>query len=245
MAPLEHRPISVSARSLSEVVRMVTGGDLLVDTPYQRGDVWTEDQRRNLIKSLIMGIPIPAIILNARHHVHEWREADPEALIGWSCIDGKQRLTALVDWLEGKLAIPVEWLDTKLITGENSVVPGSLVYFHGLTPAGQRYMTRWTIPLAEATLPTLDDEIDVYMLINRAGTGHTRAELARAHSARTTNYYRVAGGGVFQGDIVRMTAEPKQMYDDDPGPRVHVERLADNHSAAVLVHDLVPATPEG
>src|SRR3982750_3802352 len=101
MAPLEHRSITVSARSLSEVVRMVTSGSLLVDTPYQRGDVWTEEQRRNLIKSLIMGIPTPAVILNARHLVREWRATDPNADIGWSCIDGKQRLTTFVQWYSG------------------------------------------------------------------------------------------------------------------------------------------------
>lgn len=242
MAPLEHRSITVSARSLSEVVRMVTSGSLLVDTPYQRGDVWTEEQRRNLIKSLIMGIPTPAVILNARHLVREWRATDPNADIGWSCIDGKQRLTTFVQWYSGQLAIPTAWLGSGFV-GEAD--DQTMVYFHGLTPAGQRYMSRWTIPLAEATLPTLDDEIDVYMLINRAGTDHAPAELARAHSARSTTYYQVARGGVFQGDIVRMTSEPEQMYDDDPGPRVHVRRLADNRSAAVLVHDLVPATPEG
>jgi Protein of unknown function DUF262 len=236
VAPLEHRSINVSARSLSEVVRMVTDGSLLVDTPYQRGDVWIPEQRRNLIKSLIMGIPIPAVILNARHLVREWRLVDPNAEIGWSCIDGKQRLTTFVQWYSGQLAIPAEWLGPEFVA--DGLDRGALVYFHGLTPAGQRYMSRWTIPLAEATLPTLLHEIDVYMLINRAGTAHTEGELGRAHAARTTTYYRVMHGGVFQGDVVRMTAEPRMAYGDDPGLRVQVRRITDNRSADILVRDL-------
>lgn len=189
MAPLEHRSINVSGRSLGEIVRMVEDGSVLVDTPYQRGDVWTEDQQRKLIKSLIMGIPIPAIVLNARHLVREWRVEDPNAEVGWACIDGKQRLIALLRWTRGELAIPAEWLEAEFLErfGFDPNVNGGRMTttFDGLSAAGKRYMSRWSVPLAEATLRTLNDEIDVYLLINRAGTVHTQDELDKAEGAWT------------------------------------------------------------
>lgn len=41
-------------------------GDLYLDAPYQRGGVWGETRRRNLVYSLLVGIPIPAILINDR-----------------------------------------------------------------------------------------------------------------------------------------------------------------------------------
>ena len=34
-----------------------------LNAPYQRGSVWTLDMRRNLIKSLLMGLPVGSIIV--------------------------------------------------------------------------------------------------------------------------------------------------------------------------------------
>lgn len=55
-------------------------------------------------------------------------------------------------------------------------------------------------------------------------------------------------GGVWQGDHVTVIEPPRRMYDDDPGPRVRVERAHDGRNITPLVTDvrqadgLVPAS---
>jgi hypothetical protein len=41
-------------------------GCLSLDAPYQRGDVWTVQQRQLFIRSLAWGFPFPSIITNDR-----------------------------------------------------------------------------------------------------------------------------------------------------------------------------------
>jgi hypothetical protein len=43
--PLERLPISASSMPLFNLVEYVNNGKLDLDPPYQRGDVWTDDQR--------------------------------------------------------------------------------------------------------------------------------------------------------------------------------------------------------
>lgn len=55
---LQHRSIQATARSMRDLVRHVEDGGLELNPPYQRGDVWTTEQRMNLVKSLLLGIPV-------------------------------------------------------------------------------------------------------------------------------------------------------------------------------------------
>lgn len=175
---LRHRSINGTSRSLAELVRLVDQGGLLVDTPYQRGDVWTLPQRVNLLKSLLMGVPVPAIVVNRRGGLETWERLRADGDETWyACIDGKQRITTMCMWLHGELAIPADWVPEDQIERLNT---DGTVSYTGLTKAGQRYQSRWPIPMAEGQLDTLEEEAEVYLLINRAGTAHTDAELAKA-----------------------------------------------------------------
>lgn len=57
---------------------------------YQRGFVWTENQRRLLIDSVFTGIDIPKLYL----------QKVPE---GWDCIDGQQRIRAIIGFYDGEI----------------------------------------------------------------------------------------------------------------------------------------------
>src|SRR5690606_26217464 len=63
----------------------LTNSDLNLTPSYQRGDVWTTNDRQALIESVLRGIPLPSIILR------EVGASDPQEVV-----DGKQRLTALL-----------------------------------------------------------------------------------------------------------------------------------------------------
>jgi hypothetical protein len=76
-----------------------------LNPPYQRGSVWGVERKRNLIRSLLMGLPIGAVFLNSRHIMQPDR-----------VVDGKQRIEAILDFLGDGLAVPAEWFaETDLI----------------------------------------------------------------------------------------------------------------------------------
>lgn len=178
--PLVHRNIQPQARSMRELARMVADGSLDLNPPYQRGDVWTTGQRVNLMRSILLGVPIAAIVLNRRGGNVAWRQNEGDPGECWyACIDGKQRLTSMVQWFDTALAIPTEWMDAEYVRPEyrhfRYVTSGHL------TSTGARMVSsRCLIPVAEAQLDALAEEAEVYSLINSAGTAHTAADLRRA-----------------------------------------------------------------
>lgn len=182
MEPLKHRSIQPTARSLTELARMVEDGSLLLNPVYQRGDVWTTNQRVNLIKSLMLGVPVAALVLNQRGSNMEWRQNEGDPGETWyACIDGKQRLTTMLMWHQGQLAVPSAWFDPEEVES-----PGSWLTRAGLTKVGRRVTDRkFLIPVAEAHLGSLAEEAEVYDLINSAGTAHSEGDLEMARQMKS------------------------------------------------------------
>lgn len=176
--PLVHRNMSATARSMKDLVGHIPSGGLLLDPPYQRGDVWTTEQRVNLVRSLLLGVPVAALVLNRRGDNAAWRrnEGDPGD-VWYSCIDGKQRLTTMQMWWAGEFLIPAHWIEDRMINGSGF----DRISCHDLSDVGRRFMdNRFIIPVAEAKLGSLAEEAEVYGLINSAGTVQTAADLRRA-----------------------------------------------------------------
>jgi len=61
---------------------------------YQRGEVWSEEQRRLLVDSVFRGIDIPKLYLQY------FKDGDNEV---WDCIDGHQRILAIVGFFDGEV----------------------------------------------------------------------------------------------------------------------------------------------
>lgn len=181
--PLVHRNMSATARSMRDLVRHLDDGSLRLDPPYQRGDVWTTEQRVALVRSLLLGVPVAAIVLNQRGGNTAWErnEGDPGA-VWYACIDGKQRLTTMAMWWAGDLSIPAGWLEQRMLADGHCL---GWVSCRDLSAVGRRFMdNRFIIPVAEARLSSLAEEAEVYGLINSAGTAHTSADLRRAEAVR-------------------------------------------------------------
>jgi hypothetical protein len=60
---------------------------------WQRQDVWSISKKRELVRSLLLGIPLPSIILH--------KSADRISII-----DGKQRLTAIIQFMRNEWKLP-------------------------------------------------------------------------------------------------------------------------------------------
>lgn len=164
-----------------------------LNAPYQRGHVWDEEQQRGLIKSLCIGLPIPAIIYSARpvDHVVEHGGAD------YRVIDGKQRLTAMrAFFVEDKFSVPAGWFNVGLRPDDAELTEpifGSQLQ--------KRSLLSFTFPVVEAQLAVeytprgdgggydtrhltpeelLAAEAAMFVLINSAGTSVNPDELEAA-----------------------------------------------------------------
>lgn len=170
--PLEHRYMYPTNKNFDELVHWVDNGSLTLDPPYQRGNVWTATQRIMLIKSLLLGIPVAALVFNERGAQNRWW--DGQKLIDgsyYACIDGKQRITTLHMWMHDELAIPAEWLDPEYLAVDPTDHP--IVRRRDLTEDARRRLGNLlNVPVVNARLSTLDEEAEVFELINFAGTPH-------------------------------------------------------------------------
>ncbi|MCR5068286.1 MAG: DUF262 domain-containing protein [Prevotella sp.] len=90
--PHEIRNLTTQAydKSVSDIVRMISDKDLILDPDYQRNYVWDNKKASKLIESIILNVPIPVI------YVSEEQDSS------WSVIDGLQRLNSLKRFFDGK-----------------------------------------------------------------------------------------------------------------------------------------------
>lgn len=203
--PLIHRGINPSARNVLDLLRSELA-TMDFDPPYQRGDVWTTEQRVNLVRSMLLGVPVAAIVLNRRVDNEAWAaaEGDPDPAHWFAVIDGKQRLTTFRMWFSGGLAVPGAWFDDEYFDGERP----EWVTYPELSGRGRTLLARaWTVPVAEVRLGSLAEEAEVYGLLNSGGTAHTGADLERARVV-AAGLVAAADSGLTQRHWVRPTSDP-------------------------------------
>ena len=146
--------------SISQIKHWDDGGDLLLSPPYQRGDVWGTKRRRNFIRSLLQGIPIPSVVMNDRLRA----DFVGDRSTSYSVIDGKQRITTILMFFAGELSVPADWFE--LVDGASNK---DLVSFLDLTKRGQRRFENLPLAAAETFLKTEAEEKLVFDLINFGG----------------------------------------------------------------------------
>ncbi|EIK0773709.1 MULTISPECIES: DUF262 domain-containing protein [Vibrio] len=82
--------------SITEAYRHYRDGKLIVNRAYQRKLVWTVEEKRKLIDSILLGYPIPLVLLA------QTKEGSFEI------IDGMQRLNAIFDFIENNYSLDGE-----------------------------------------------------------------------------------------------------------------------------------------
>lgn len=152
-----------------------TANQWLLATPYQRGPVWSLKQKQNLIKSLLVGYPTGGITTNRRDH-GGWPRGEVYAAV----VDGKQRITAIREFVGNEFGVPAEWWEegeytqTEGIEWRGQQVPG--VYYRDLALPARRGFDLKTILVNEAQLDSVEEEAELYLAVNFGGVEQTELD---------------------------------------------------------------------
>ena len=123
---------------------------------WQRGHVWTPQQQRRFMGHLLEGGEVHPLIVN---------EGPGGKLVTTQLIDGKQRLTAALAWVDGEIAA--------------ELYDGREIRFADLDEASQT-MCSTSIGLRFAMVRLTRQEcLELYIRLNRGGTVHTDTEIDR------------------------------------------------------------------
>jgi hypothetical protein len=95
-----------SLRDVSWILELQQFGQLDLDPPYQRRSVWTTSEKKQFLDTVFNNYPSPAIFL---HKAFDERD---RAI--YHVVDGKQRLTSILEFVNNDLSLPAEIGDNRL-----------------------------------------------------------------------------------------------------------------------------------
>ncbi|MFS0887069.1 DUF262 domain-containing protein [Aeromicrobium sp. 179-A 4D2 NHS] len=183
--PLERLNLQAQQRSAREMIRLAEEGQIDINPAYQRPSVWSAEQKQNLVKSWLSGVPIPALVVNDRFHIG-WTDEKPDPKTGkgmYAVVDGKQRIEAGMDWQAGRLPVPASWFEDEFIDTTIETEDGPYVTNENLTDVGRRLIeSRMHFAVVEGKLGSVEAEAELYMRLNTGGTAHTDADLDKARA---------------------------------------------------------------
>lgn len=102
---LEKTKIVRQTWSILEIYQKIREKNLVLTPDYQRSVVWKNDKKTAFIESLYMEIMIPPI------YVVEMPGEDLLSVNKYEVVDGKQRLTAIMEFVSGKLELAKKSLE--------------------------------------------------------------------------------------------------------------------------------------
>lgn len=132
---------------------------IILDSNFQRDDVWGNEKKSELIESVLMGLPLPIFYFNQDKYGR---------LI---VVDGRQRLTALFDFLDDKLILR----KLKILRELNDKK------FSQLSPVLAGRIEDYQIQ-AHVIMPPTPDRIkfDIFDRVNRGGMQLNKQEIRNA-----------------------------------------------------------------
>jgi hypothetical protein len=166
-----------SMRTSNITIGQVMNRPYIMDQPYQRGLVWGETRKQNLIKSILLGIPIGAIIVNRRGEACDYTPVPGFYDGGDLCdaiIDGKQRITTLKEFMNGDLVVPGGWFDNRAHLSDPTA---RHVTWGDLTARARRIIQEAPLPIMETLVGSIEKEESIFNLINFGGVPQGETDL--------------------------------------------------------------------
>ena len=164
-----------------------TNRKIILDSSFQREDVWKQRQKAELIESVLMGLPLPIFYFNQ------------DKFGNLVVIDGRQRLTALFQYIDNKYNLG----NLKILSEYNNKK------FMDLEPIMKSKIEDYQIQ-AHVILPPTPDRIkfDIFDRVNRAGIQLNKQEIRNAlyqgiatetlnEVIRDSKYFHLCTGNTF------------------------------------------------
>lgn len=137
-----------------------------MDPPYQRGYVWTQEQKERYIEFIFRGGESGKdIYINAPSWIDDCKDEDQEWANGIELVDGKQRVTAIIEFVDNKVKLFGKYLN-------------EYRHWEGDKPAILGF--RYDVLIHINTLQTKEEVVKWYLDLNSGGTIHTDNDLAIA-----------------------------------------------------------------
>jgi hypothetical protein len=143
---VERRP---NTQTVQWFLESHASGQLVLDPPFQRRTVWSPAYRRFFIDTVLRNFPSPAVFI-------EWRIHPGEPTI-YNVIDGKQRLSALIDFTSGEFHLG------DLFANEGYDSP----YWSDLAPELQRGLVNYVLTVENISDASDTDLRDAFDRLNR------------------------------------------------------------------------------
>ena len=195
--------------------------DLLeLNPPYQRRSVWNHSYKEYFIDTVIQNYPIPAIFL--------YEEIDENGIAKYNVVDGKQRLTALFEFIENVFPVAENANATRTELRGKFFDEFSSKLKNGI----------WSYSILIEYLPTTDESVinNIFDRINRNVAKLTSQELRHAR---------------FSGDFISSVEEYTDYMTSLLGidfPRIAPQsrkQMKDNEFVAQLFLLIEDGTPKG
>ena len=142
--------------------------NLDADVDFQRGIVWSLEQKRGLIRSLIMDLPIGSFYIN-RFNIymeqHNGGDINELSKIDGILYDGKQRLTAILSFLMGEFSVDYN---------------GEEYYVNNIQVGTLKRMLNKSISVYETSFTTKKELLEFYITINTTQTKHSDEDIKKA-----------------------------------------------------------------
>lgn len=137
-------------------------GGLDLNPDFQRGHVWTSDQKRHFIENALRGVVASGGFV-VQFNCPNWDNDNYQGELphGFQCIDGLQRITAIQDFINGEVrpfGLSVEDLDGSSFSMRRS---------------------RFRLRIAVHDFQTKADLLKHYLDLNTGGTPHSAEEIDR------------------------------------------------------------------
>lgn len=164
--------LSIKGESIQSLYGYYLSNTFLVNRRYQRKLVWTIDEKRAFIDSILKGYPVPLVLLaeiSAPRRVLE-------------IIDGMQRLNAIMSFIEQEFDVSGGYFDldtmadTKLLKDNNTITQKENVLNRELCAN----IVRYQIPLSVFQETGSDHVDEVFRRLNSNGRHLSRQELRQA-----------------------------------------------------------------
>lgn len=171
--PAIQRELSIRSETIQRIYNFYKNELLFVNRRYQRKLIWTIEEKKKFIDSLIKGFPVPLILLA------ESRYEDRHV---FEIIDGMQRLNAIISFIEGDFDHEGYYFDLETMVESKSILDEGLL--NQKEPKLDRkvceILSSYVLPLSVYAFGEEQKIDEIFIRINSYGKHLSRQELRSA-----------------------------------------------------------------